>query len=159
MENFKFLLKAQNQRVVRAGLIRFLEGISLHVLCGYELNYSWKETLASLRGVLPVELVEFLEIRSSENLSQTLLRLGSGGAIPQYQIWFQVLSELYQSGGPLRDATQGLVMVLRKEQEREFETHVRNLPTKLNICLILFFLPPTFLLLFFPLLLEFLRAF
>jgi pilus assembly protein TadC len=74
-------------------------------------------------------------------------------------MWFGVLAELYDSGTSTIQAIQAISQTLRREQEAELETHLRVLPLKVNVVLMIFFLPPTFLWLFGPLVMEILAQF
>jgi hypothetical protein len=76
-----------------------------------------------------------------------------------HRLWFGVLAELYGSGTSLVQPVQAIAGTLRKEQHAELENHLRVLPVKVNVVLMVFFLPPTFLWLFGPLLMEILAQF
>jgi hypothetical protein len=160
MDRFRFLKKQKNLRDYRHGLVQFFEALFLNLSSGYELSYAWKETLLALSKDLPQGLSKALSATEEDQSMALILRhLSENYAVLTHRIWFQTLRELYESGAGLSEAVRGIALTLRKEHERDLENHIRNLPTKLNVCMILFFFPPTLALLFFPLLLEILRAF
>ena len=156
MASFSLLLKSNGQRELRRGLIYFLEGLSLHLQGGYEFSYSWAETIKMMSHELPIPLRNELTLESSSEggLNQLLTRLAMSYPTESHRIWFAVLQKLYLSGAGLVDGTLGLAQTLRSEEERDLKHHLKTLPTKINITLILFFLPATFLLLFVPLLIN-----
>lgn len=157
MASFNLLLKKSNaQRELRRGLIYFLEGLSLHLQGGYEFSYSWNETLKMMSHELPSPLQKELALESSSEggVNQLLMRLAMRYPTESHRIWFSVLQRLYLSGAGLVDGTLGLAQSLRLEEERDLKHHLKTLPTKINITLILFFLPATFLLLFVPILIN-----
>lgn len=156
--------KKWEQRRARRGLIQFFEALSLYLRAGFALSYSWPETLKSLGPHLPhllrAELSsQSLEAGTEESVGDILNRLKSGCCIASHRMWFGVLAELYDSGTSTIQAIQAISQTLRREQEAELETHLRVLPLKVNVVLMIFFLPPTFLWLFGPLVMEILAQF
>jgi hypothetical protein len=148
------LFLVRRERRLRHDLIYFLEALSLHLQCGFELSYSWPETLAAVAMELEPRLQAALHGDGEKPMGDKLRDLAANYPVPSHRMWFSVLAELYSSGAPLVEAVQAISQALRREQSRDLETHCRNLPTKANVCLLLFFLPPTLLLLFVPLVLE-----
>lgn len=172
MANHKILLmrmkklssKKWKKREYRRGLIYFFESLSLYLKAGFSLSYCWGETLRALKGAIPQELE--IELRGGEqvlgvmeSLGEVLENLKCNCHIESYRMWFAVLSDLYVSGASLTRPVESLVLALRREQEAELEAHCRSLPLKVNIVLILFFLPPIFLSLLGPLVCEILTQF
>lgn len=154
MASLKLLLKKKNERAMRHGLILYLESLSLHLAAGFEMRYAWDETFAALKNEFPVDLVALLEIRTGEGMQDVFQRLTDTYPTSAHRLWFSVLLELYQSGAGMVEVVKSVAETLRSEQANDLETHVRNLPTLMNIILILFFFPPTLLLVFAPLLFE-----
>lgn len=142
----------------RQGLLHFFEAVTLYLEAGYDLAYAWPEALLAIGDELPPSLRHALEPAKEEGLSATLTRLNLTFDIIEQRLWFGVLAELYSRGASLVDGVQCLAGQLRREQERALEEHLRDLPSRASILLILFFLPPTFLLLFSPLLHQLLRS-
>ena len=172
MANHKIFLKLfknplsrkWSERRYRQGLIHFFEALSLHVKAGFALSYSWPETIASLEESICERLRGDLASKTKEaeledTVGEILKILSRSCWIASYQIWFGVVSELYESGAPLSQAVEAIATTLRREQERDLEAHCRSLPMKVNVTLMIFFLPPTFLFLFGPLVLEILSQF
>lgn len=151
-------------RQYRHGLICFFDSLSLFLRAGYSLGYSWPETLKSLDGLLASEVRDDLQggmkVLSEEwEVAETLNQLATSCRIEPYRLWFALILKLYENGAQLIRGVEAVTTALRREQERDFEAHCRSLPTKVNIILMLFFLPPTFLWLFIPLVLEILAQF
>lgn len=172
MANYKILLKRLSQpfylkweqRKYRYGLICFFDSLALYLKAGFSLSYSWPETLRALEGTFSPELLSDLrgtqaQFSAESDLGGLLLDLKNNCRNVSYRMWFGILWELYLSGAQLIHGVEAVTLALRREQEREFEMHCRALPTKANIVLMLFFLPPTFLWLFIPLILEILSQF
>ncbi len=158
------LEKRRQQRRYRQGLIYFFEALSLYLKAGFSLPHSWPETLTALRGAIPEQLQKDLSFRLKESghqegVSDVLSRLKKEGSVASHKMWFGVLEELYESGAGLTQCIEAVATTLRRDQDRELEAHCRSLPVKANVILILFFLPPTFLWIFAPLLLEILTQF
>jgi hypothetical protein len=158
-----FLLKGQipgnslrEARRRRKDLLYFFDTLILHLQVGYDLAYSWRETSKALQGEVSESF--FLLVAPSsiegERESQTAILTRLAAAYPDapHRLWFSALRELYAQGAPLRDAVVAISHSLRQEQARDLEAHGRTLPARLNVALLLFFLPPTFVLLFAPLL-------
>jgi hypothetical protein len=172
MADYKILLRRLSQpfyrqwqqRKYRYGLICFFDSLTLYLKAGFSLSYSWPETLRALEETFSAELLGDLrgpktESWAERDLGGLLLDLKNNCRNVSYRMWFGILWELYSSGAQLTHGVEAVTTALRREQEREFEMHCRALPTKVNIVLILFFLPPTFLWLFIPLILEILSQF
>lgn len=81
-------------------------------------------------------------------------RSGDDGlhAVPEEALWGPLLAELARQGAPLRDAVAAYADELRRVEERDLAVFCRELPTRLNVLLLLFLLPALFLVLFPPLL-------
>lgn len=160
----RFFYARRMQRVNRTGLIHFFDALSLYLQAGFALSYAWKEVLSSLEGALPTELRAALSFRMSESegleaITQVLFRLQNESAVVPHCVWFSVLADLHSSGGGLTRGVESISKFLRNEQQRDLESHCRSLPTKVNIALLLFFLPPTFLWVFAPLVFEISKQF
>jgi hypothetical protein len=172
MANHQVLLNLSNnvfwkkweERRNRQALIQFFDALSLYLRAGFALSYSWPETLQALGPVLPdllrAELGSHsLEAETTESVGDVLNRLKLNCRFAPHRLWFGVLAELYSSGTSLVQPVQAIAGTLRKEQHAELENHLRVLPVKVNVVLMVFFLPPTFLWLFGPLLMEILAQF
>lgn len=161
MERLKVLLKSRKKRKrrVRHSLIQFFETIGLYLQAGYDLGYGWPESLKAIREQMPRGLALELSQKGDEPVNQVLFRLSENFEIEGLRIWFSVIYELYQNGAGLSHSISSIASTLRSEHARDLENHLQRLPSKTNILVILFFLPPTFLLLFYPLLLEITSSF
>lgn len=172
MANHKVLLikrllplsRKWKKRRYRQGLIRFFEALALYLKAGFALSYSWAETFKTLESNLTEDLRCDLKGTSGEETDEfsattTLKTLRDQCRIAPYRMWFGVLLELYETGAQLTQGVEAVVLSLRREQERELEAHCRSLPVKVNVVLMVFFLPPTFLWIFVPIVLEILSEF
>lgn len=164
MENFGFLLnrKVKKARLWRHQLLQFLDALSLYLQAGYDLAYGWTETHRALETELCSGLEKELRTGgglAGEGILALLSRLARSYPEPGHRLWFSVLKELYTSGAGLSDAVRAMANTLRQEHYRDLDAHCRNLPTKINVLVLLFFLPPALLLLFTPLILEILSSF
>lgn len=157
MVDFSILLTRKERRW-RRELGLFVEALSLQLAAGFDLGYGWSEALASLREEISAEHLAWLS-PEGEGPVRSLTRLAKEYPVSGARVWFAALRDLYASGAALGPAVGAMATYLRKEQEAALEEHCRELPTKINVLLILFFLPPTFLLLFVPLVWEILHAF
>lgn len=135
---------ALSKRKQRFELIRFFELLHLALISGYELAHAWDQT------------VKILNLKDLENKTTStndhLMRLSRVEHLNPYGRWFHVLALLYTNGAGMADAVQGVAQALRKEEGADLESHLRNLPSRMQVLLILFFFPPTILLLLLPLL-------
>ncbi len=159
MASFKILLEklrkgVRYRRRVRHALMQFLETVGLYLQAGYDLGYAWPESLKAIGDKMPAGLLPELSSREEEPIGQLLERLANHFSIRPLRVWFSVILELYQSGAGLSHCVSSIANTLRSEHSRDLENHLQRLPSRTNILIILFFLPPTFLLLFYPLLLE-----
>lgn len=154
MASLRILLKQKKERCFRHGVIVFFESLSMHLVAGLEMAYAWEQALSSLHATIPQELQQLLQKKGGEGMGEVFQRLSLQYPTVQHRLWFSVLNELYQSGAGMVEIVRSLAHTLRDEQSRDLETHLRNLPVKMNVVLILFFFPPTILLIFAPLLLE-----
>lgn len=141
------------RRARRRDLIRFLEALALFLQCGFDLSYSWPTAIGGAESV-----PEPLRDTAGEGMAAHLTRLSETYPDPEHRLWFSVLRQLYEQGAGLTDAVLAIGSTLREEQNRDWERHCRTLPTKINVLLILFFLPPTLVLLFVPLLAEVMKS-
>ena len=163
MASFGILLnhstKARQVRRVRRELIQFCDSLLLFLGCGYDLAYSWTETLrASTQSNSLPQIRPELSL-SGVGLTQHLNHLTANFCHAQFRQWFGIFEDAYKTGSPMIPIITAFAQNLRREQERDFEEHCRNLPTRTNVLLLLFFLPPTLLLIFSPLLSHFGRLF
>ncbi len=154
-----FLLLSRERRRQRQELGHFLDAVSLYLEAGFDLGYAWPEVHRVLAGQLSPQVRDTLAVARGGAISPVLARLGETYPDRQHRLWFQVLRELYERGAGLRDGVEAAARALREEQERDLEAHCLRLPTRANVVLLLFFLPPTLLLLFAPLIGEIGRAF
>lgn len=145
-------------RIQRREFIRFLDALGLYIQVGYDIAYSWPSALEFLGETISPEMHALLKTKSCESISGLLKRLSQEYVEPNHRIWFKLLEDLYTNGAPLLEALLSISVNLRKEEARDIDRHVRTLPTRNQVALILFFLPATFLLIFTPLLWEFSRA-
>jgi len=161
METRLFLLGPgkRARRRWRRDLIRFLDALNLYLYCGYDLGFSWEQAHGVLCDELSPTIATSLRPRAEDTPALFLQRLATEYPDAPHRVWFWALRELYLQGAPLAPAVESFSRQLSQEEGRELAQHLRELPTKLNLTLILFYLPPTLTLLFFPLVLEFLRVF
>jgi hypothetical protein len=141
-----------NRRRARRDLTLFLDGLTLYVTAGFELGYAWSEVGALVEGEIEPSLVSWLRISEPSALPAQLIKLEAGYPDPAHRLWFGLLRELYDQGAGLTEPLSAFSAVLREEERRDLEAFGRALPTRINLLLMVFFLPPTFLLLFLPLL-------
>ena len=128
LEAFPILLR--RRRRADRECLRFLQFLLVLLEHGYELNYAW--------SVAARELPEFSGLSHST----------------RQRVWWEGLEELRRSQSPLVPYLRAWTNQLSESLISEMEEHGRALPTRLNLVLILFNLPPLFILLFGPLLLS-----
>ncbi len=158
MEGLLILLNREHRRR-RHQLSHFFDALSLYLEAGFDMGYAWPEVYRALSPHLCPSLQRALPLSEGQSVSSLLEALGRDYPQVDHRLWFQVLRELYERGAGMREAVEAVARTLREEHERDLESHCQRLPTRANVVLLLFFLPPTLLLLFAPLLTEILRAF
>lgn len=126
----------------------------MFVLAGFDLSYSWEQASELVREGGDGEFLEQWAMEGSGPLCSKLSELHRSCPLKDMRVWFSVLESLYGQGAPVREALLGMASHLRRSHLQDFESHCRDLPTKVNIWMVLFFLPPTFLLVLVPLLLQ-----
>lgn len=125
----------KSQRRETANLLSLLDRVLVGLECGLELGYVWQKA----GGPEATELEPF---------SNTLGRFAEQHPVAFARPWFAGLSQLYREGAPLVPYFQAFAESLRDRLRREMENHDRELPFRLNIVLLIFSLPPVFVLLF-----------
>lgn len=134
----------------RIELLLFVESLSLHLEVGFDLAYAWEraqETLVAQR----TDLVEELSLGDA-GLSATLARLGECASVEEGRLWFSLLALLYREGSPLVAAAQAFRSQLVAVIDAGVVQHTEEFPHRASLILLFFFLPPAFVLLFYPLL-------
>jgi hypothetical protein len=126
---------------------------SLYVSVGFDLAYAWSKTLENLHDDFQKDFCEWANVKE-DSFSRFLLSAADSIPYGEWKVWFESLHELYMGGLAQREFLEAFSENLQEEQSRELETHVRTLPQKINILLILFFLPPVFFLLMAPLVVQ-----
>lgn len=159
VEGIRILLdhtkNARAVRAVRRELIHFADSLALFLACGFDLSHGWKETLKASEVKDLLHLKPHLILDDAGSFSQHLTHLATQFPYPDFRQWFAILEQSYRTGSPVIPIVKAFTDSMRREQAREFEEHCRNLPTRTNILLLLFFLPPALLLVFAPLVLGF----
>jgi len=152
------LLKQRKDRLQRRELLLFWDFLGLYISVGYDLAYAWPEVIKFLQTNKPESFLEcFCLEKEDETLTSLLLRLEKDFEPVNHRFMFTALRQLYLKGAPLMPAIRSFSTFVRREIEQSFESHLRESPIRANICLLVFFLPPTLVLLFSPLIL-YLRA-
>ncbi len=152
MARFNLSIKLE-QRKNRALFIRFLDFLELFLRAGFEMTYAWERaSQILLRETKAQSYFLSLLFQTHDGLSAHLLKLSQEPQMGSFRPWFQVLKQLYEQGAGMVEVVEGLGEALQQEEKNDLESHLRQLPTKLQILLILFFFPPTVLLLILPLL-------
>lgn len=161
MEKFKVLLNAKKRggerRKRRRDLSQFLEVVVLFLEVGADFASAWDRALEQVGAT--VEGLFSVDPNSSDvsSFSSKLDYLARTYPDPGHRLWFQVFSELYSAGAPMKDVVLSAAEFLRKEHGREVELHCQSFPRRAQIYLLLFFLPPAFFLLFAPVLMQLTR--
>lgn len=127
-------------------LLRFLECVSLFILAGYDLSFAWHEATATLSPQIQTP------VGKGEGFGERLLDLSRHYPLVARRVWFRALHDLYTQGAPLSEALDGVTRALRLDQEVALEAFTRDLPLRVNVLLIVWLIPPTLWLLFWPLL-------
>jgi len=152
MESIIFLLKIRRHRRLQLEFNDFLSILILYLSAGFELTYAWRETLNLMQERISSELKSLLLVAQNESLNERLLKISEIYPIIETRVWFSVLSELYLTGGPLLEAIKAFSKSVRNSLKNDIEYHLRTIFTKTNILMLLFFLPPTLILIFIPIL-------
>lgn len=151
----KPLLLTRAGRQGRRDLILFLDLVLGLLLAGFELSYAWEKAFQALKDELAKGPVfEVLELAHGERFGAFLQKLAISYPAASHRIWFGVLAELSDQGAALGPTLSAFIHALRDEQERDWQVHLRSLPTKNSIVLALCFLLPALALIFVPLLAQ-----
>ena len=134
----------RKRRLDLCRLLGLLDLLALYLAAGFDLSYAWNEAQAT----------RILCEAQGKNLLAQLQSLSKNYTVASHRVWFGALAELYIQGSPLQPLVLSFGETLRKERARDMDRHARELPTRVSILLLLFFLPAAFLLLFVPLLLQ-----
>ena len=153
-----FLFKARSrslreQRRYRHEMILFFHSLSLYLVAGYDFNSSWELVSESLLRGMSRPLRDCLKISQGGVLSDVFRSVQVSFPIQGIRPWLGVLGQFYENGTELVSAIRQLTELLEAEQAMDMENHQRCLPTRLNLILIVFFLPPALMLLMTPLVL------
>lgn len=149
-KSHSILLKNQKRRQLRRDLLTFFDVLSLYLAVGYDLAFAWPESSRLLGQQESLSVLSWEPRKGS--LQEWLHQTEKSFPIEEYRFIFASLKQLYGRGAPLSPVVKAFSKYLRKEFERDLERHLRDAPARANICLIVFFLPPTMALLFLPIL-------
>lgn len=148
--------RLKEERSLRRELILFLDLLELYISVGYDLAFAWQETLNHLKGSAHLNLNQTgTKSWEGQGLLHHLKYLEQEFPIVRYRFAFTGLVQLYSRGGALTPFIQSFSRFLRQELERDLSAYIRDCPTRANVLMILFFLPPALALLLFPLIQAF----
>lgn len=131
MAGFLFSVKKSRKELV--SLLNRWEKTLVALECGLELGYAWEAAGGRRESCFT----------ATHPLAQT---------------WLLGLADLHREGAPLVPYVLAFTGALRDHLRREMEDHERTLPFRLNLILLVFSLPPVFVLLFHSLLVAILEA-
>lgn len=141
---------------MRNELVRYLEWVLLYLSAGYELGFAWEQTRLQVPLELIPELLPFLESAESQSghsISKRLRWFSEHLPYDEMRMWFGAIEKLYQSGAGLSGPLRAAIRTLRNSEAQDLEQHLRALPGKVNVLMLIFFIPPTLVLMLLPLLL------
>ena len=151
-----FSLRPKNDENFQSERIAFFEGLLLYLQSGYDPAFAW-DRMARLSWSERLSLAVFRS--DEESVVSVWERLVRHPDFAGLGLWFRAMRNLYLAGGSLSPVVEAFATAQKKERERRVKRFAETLPTRMNVCLILFFLPPIFLLLFHPLLSEIIDIF
>lgn len=146
----------RERRRLRLELWRFLGAVAILVESGFDLGYAWDEALGAATEGLSPTLRRLLS--HGGPLSRRFRRLSRRFPLPEQAAWFAILGELQATGAPVRQGLAAWRSALRREHDRDLDRFGKALPLRMNLVLLLFFLPPALLSLIAPLLFALSRA-
>ncbi len=155
MDSFRILLthllEGRTRRRCRRELIQFTDSLALYLGCGFDLAHSWNESISGMLSDGPTR--HSLTLRDPGTpFSEHLEHLASTFPMTSLRQWFGILRQSYVVGSPIIPLIRAFSESMRRDQLRDFEQHARTLPTRANVLLLIFFLPPALLIIFGPLL-------
>lgn len=156
MEVFKFFLKKQKNEKLYSELLIFFEGLSLYLEAGYDLSTSWSE-LRSMNW--STEFYPLIQMSGEVGVVEQLKYLAEKNIFPDATPWFLTMQEQYLEGASMLKISLAMNLSLRRDRELRLKQFMSQLPTRINILLIIFFLPGLFLMLLWPLVTEITRFF
>lgn len=135
-KSYPFYKKNSVATTLRA-LLKVLVEIQIYTLYGFDLKYSWRVVSSSYDSFCQDDLFVFCP---------------STNKISEIQTWGVLMRALYQKGLPIAEALEGFLMSMVHKVELECEIYQRTLPIKVNIFILIFYLPVVFLWVYYPLL-------
>lgn len=148
----------KRRREVRRDLLVFLDALYLYLLGGYELEFAWRTALGELAPSFGRDFAALADLPPDSRLAPKLRQLSHRFPLADCQTWFALLADLHERGATQSDFVSAFAGLVRAEERSDWERHARELPTKLNLCLLVFFLPAAFVVLFGPFLLAMLGS-
>lgn len=148
--------KQKDERCLRRELILFFDLLELYISVGYDLSFAWQETLFHFKSLSHLDFNPTVTNNwEDQGLLHHLKRLEQTFPVERYRFGFTGLVQLYSRGGALTPFIQSFSRFLRQELERDLSGYLRDCPTRANVLMILFFLPPALALLLIPLIQAF----
>jgi hypothetical protein len=129
--------KANSLSTVLKRLLNVFVEIQIQTLYGFDLKYSWN----------------LLERHHSEFCQKNIFCFFvSKTQMPELEIWGVLLRSLYHRGLSVGESLDVFLRDLTGKLEREGEKYQKTLPLKINIIIMVFYLPIIFLWVYYPLL-------
>jgi len=125
--------------------IRILDLSGCYLNSGLDLSYGWRKAFEAEKKNLSIEF----QFKPEESLLDHLKRLA---LLSQEQTWITPLQNLYSIGSPVGSYLANTSQNLKDSMSRDLENHLQKLPSKVNLGILIFFLPVSLLLLMLPLL-------
>jgi hypothetical protein len=129
--------KTNSHSSILKKLLNIFVEIQIQTLYGFDLKYSWN----------------LLEKYHPEFFQKNLFSFSiPKKQMPELETWGALLRSLYQRGLPVGESLDFLLRDLTGKLERESEKYQKTLPLKINIIIMVFYLPIIFLWVYYPIL-------
>lgn len=137
------------------GTLIWLDALSTALGEGDDLGQAWRKAFGGTAMDLPPPLRWWLRASGRRGGWATRLARAQGGfPLAHHRPWFGALGTLYGRGASLVPTLEAWRETLEAEWSREWKRHEREVPTKVNLLMLLFFFPAAAFLLFYPLLAD-----
>ena len=158
MGKFKFRISQKEKRRWSREFLEWTESMCSGVSVGQGFRETWTQTEATFEESWSSSTLDSLSLPPSLDTLGAMKRVVDRHPLESVRLWFSILIKLVQEGSELAPTLEAMVRELRSQRKWELETYLRDLPTRVNLRLMLLLLPPTLLILVLPVLTQLIQS-